>query len=399
LVSDDTHGLNYLGPDTIVNAGGSVSLGTFFAGVLQLIARAGDITIDRLGALTLSLDAGRDVNLTQRTDGGPISLRAGRDVNTSVNSPITLFELEGLTVSAGRNVTLHLVQMMGPASITADTGNITLYNPLGPHVIVPSGFTYNPDDLGVASLTMSAPAATATIDMQGARAEGNIAISTGGDLTSAREIVSVHGTVVLDVAGTTELHQDVPIGNEPWVGGSGGASPVVPAGPKSPLPGQPGVAGNLAAGLPPFAEIAVSAGNQNVGAVVQPGAASGLVAVGAASNGGGLPGTNGGLATRPATPVAGSLQASGTSDPSATDTASAVRAAGESCGDPQDAADTGLDAVAPEPRNAAAGDSATSASCPPASAVTAANAGTTAAPADPATGSEPADVVPDAPRP
>ncbi|MEQ1727550.1 MAG: hypothetical protein ABL982_04140, partial [Vicinamibacterales bacterium] len=366
LVSDDTHGGNSLGPDTIVNAGGSVSLGAFFAGVLQIIARAGDITLDRLGALDLSLDAGRDVNLTKRTDSGPISLRAGRDINTTVNSPITLWALEGLTVSAGRNVTLHLVQMMGPASITAETGNITLNNPLGPHVVVPPGVPYNPDDLGIASLAMSAPAATAVIDMQGARAEGNITISTGGDLTSAREIVSVHGTVVLDVAGTTELHQDVPIGTEPWVGGGGSASPAVPPGPKSPLPGQPGIAGNLAAGLPPFAEIPVAAGNQTVGMVTQPGAASGVVAVGAGSGASTLPGLRGTSAARPAVPTASTVQANGGSDPARTDTASALRAAGDACGEQDAAGDTGLDAVVPATMPAAQTGDGTDASCPPA---------------------------------
>src|SRR5205085_12254286 len=123
--------------------------------------------------------------------------------------------------------------------------------------------------LGVASFTLSAPAATAAVNTQGVRAEGNVAISTGGTLTAAKQITSVFGSVSIFAAGGATLSA-VPIGNVNQLTFPGFASPVSLPGPRQPLPTPPGFLGNGAAGAPAFAEIPVAAGDQIVSGIGAP---------------------------------------------------------------------------------------------------------------------------------
>ena len=119
-----------------------------------------------------------------------------------------------LTFTANRNLTLFLLETLGAVNLTATTGNITLNNDIGPHIINNTNrLRLQSRRSGVASLTISAPAATATVTMQGARAQGDVVISTGGTLTAAKQITSVFGTVSIFAAGGATLSA-VPIGNQ-----------------------------------------------------------------------------------------------------------------------------------------------------------------------------------------
>jgi filamentous hemagglutinin family protein len=382
----------FLGPDVLLNAGGSVNLNTSVGGTLILIARSGDVNISETIAATLSADAGRDVNLSNTLwvgsapvdpmpSGGPLTLTAGRDIVTTASSPIHVSNSQTLTLTADRHVILNVLETLGPVNITSTGGNITLNNDIGPHIIntdltVPD---FNPSDLGVASLTMSADG---DITMEGARAEGDVVITAGGNLTAAKEITSVSGSRTLNVGGTTTLNDAVPIGNQNQVEYPEVVLPVVAPGPRSELPTPPGVASAGGSGLPVFAEIPVAVGDQNVGFASGPGAAGGAVTFAGTPGGAGAPGGTGGSIGRPVIPAGiDGAQPSGSSDPSALDSASALRAAGLACGEESGSeSETGLAALTPT-RQGAESDQQ-KAACPPAESASTVTAGTPAVAAD-----------------
>ena len=363
-----------IGPDVVLNAGGSVNMDRFLTTNVVFTARSGDVNLSSVSTIlnTLQATAGRDIKLGDILwieAGGPVSgaalsLTAGRDIVTIPTSPIHVSNSQLATFIANRNLTLFTVETLGALSLTSTAGNITLNTDIGGHIINGgTGLDFNPLDLGVASFTMSAPAANAVVLTQGIRAQGNVAISTGGTLTAAKQITSVFGTVSIFAAGGLNLSA-VPIGNVNQVYLPGWASPVAVPGPKAPLPTPPGLAGNGAPGAPAFAEIAVATGDQLVGGVNAPGAANGNVAVSFANSGGTAPGRNSGVNGRRATPAGGTAAPSDTGVGSGpTDSASALRAAGEQCDDGNSSGDTGLEAAVAPTRNSTDAAGPTSAAC------------------------------------
>ncbi len=266
----------FIGPDVVLNAGGSINLSGSSGKVLSLIARGdgigivgGDVNLGGLllgdfGGGQLTVNAGRDVNMSDliwvgpkpgfSAASGPLSITAGRDIVTTANSPIHVSNNQPLTLSAGSNVTLNLLETLGPVSITATTGNITLNNDIGPHIVNNTGDPdFNPNDKGVAALTMSAPAVTAAINMQGARAEGDVTISTGGSLTAAKQITSVSGTVSI-TAGSQSI-ANVAIGSQDQLALSPLVLPAIPPGPTVPPPAAPALVIEPPPGQLPFTEI------------------------------------------------------------------------------------------------------------------------------------------------
>jgi len=349
---------NAIGPDVALNAGGSIIMPTFSStGTVDFIARSGDIDLQSLFVSNaFTANAGRDLLMhnkvwmggdpNNQNIGGPMTLTAGRDILMVGDFPIHISNHQTLTLGANRNIDLALIETLGAVNLTATTGNITLSHDIGAHVFNPTAWpAFNPSDLGVATLSISAPSASSTINMQGARAEGNVVISTGGTLNAAKAITSVTGSVTI-TAPTQNLHQAIAIGTETQVDYPTFVAPAVPPGPTPPLPTDPGVAANLAAGLPAFAEIAVAPANQIVGGVALPGAAGGSIGIAGSAAGAGAPANTSSPARSSPSAATGTAagQASGSSDPTALDTAAAVRAAGESCGEEQ-SGDTGLAAV------------------------------------------------------
>lgn len=368
---------NELGPDVVLNAGGSVTLQPVRStGDLTLTARSGDINFNQTlikGQMTGT--AGRDITLSellwmggspsQQTIGGPLSLTAGRDIVTTASTPIHISNGQTLTMVANRNLTLFILETLGAVSLTSTTGNITLNRDIGGHINNTDPLVncpgpacsgkpdFNPDDKGVASLTITASSATAAINMQGARAEGNVTITTPGTLTAAKQITSVSGTRTLNVPLANQSLSNVAIGTVNQVIYPAISAPAVPPGPRQPLPGAPGVASASGPGLPAFAEIPVAFADQSVGAITQPGGANGGVGLAGVVASFAGPGSTSGSGARPAAPKgSGTSQTSGSSDPTSLDTAAALRTAGESCGEEQ-SGDTGLDAIAPASGTAA----------------------------------------------
>jgi filamentous hemagglutinin family protein len=349
-----------IGPDVVLNAGGSINMSAFKTTTADFTARSGDINLNDIAIISNSFvgTAGRDIvtnNLLwvgqppDAVGGGPLTLTAGRDIVTGASSQIHVSNGQTATLTANRDLTLYTLETLGAVNLTATTGNITLNTDIGGHIV--NGTTwpnFNPLDLGVASLTMSAPSPTATITMQGARAEGDVTVTTGGSLTAAKEITSVNGTVSIFASGGAALSA-VPIGSVAQVDYPAPVAPVVPPGPKAPLPTAPGVASAGAAGLPAFAEIPVAVADQVVESVAQPGGVGGLVAFAGTPGGAAAPAGTTGATGRPTPPTGGvAAQVSGSSDPSALDSANALRAAGLACAEESDSDnETGLAAVTP----------------------------------------------------
>lgn len=347
-----------IGPDVVLNAGGSVTLPNEFRTVTaDFTARSGDVNLGQLALVNdrFTGTAGRDINLGGLLwlDGGPLTLTAGRDI-TGPAAGIHVSNSQLSTFIANRHLTLFTLETLGGVSLTSTTGNITLNTDIGGHIVNTTlAPDFNPGDLGVASFTMSAPAATAVITMQGARAEGNVTISTGGTLTAAKQITSVHGSVSIFAAGGATLSA-VPIGNVNQLILPGSASPVSAPGPRQPIPTPPGLLGNGAPGAPAFAEIGVSTADQIVGGIAPPGGANGSVAVGQFSTAANAPGRTSSVNGQPGSSTGVSpAQPIDSTDQAGADTADALRAAGEKC-DQGSSSDNGLAAAAPGSDSAAA---------------------------------------------
>ncbi len=343
-----------VGPDVDLNAGGNVTLGNTRGGALLLTARSGDANINDLVASDfLTVSAGRDANLNNRlwigTNPaiGGLTVTAGRDIVTTVDSPIHISNDQPLTFTANRNIVLNLLETLGAVSLTATTGSITLNNDIGPQITnSTSAPDFNPLDKGVLSLTL---AAGTNITMQGARAQGNVVVTAGGNLTAAKSITSVNGSVSLAVGGTVSINP-VPIGSQEQMVFPPFVLPAVSPGPPMPLPSSPAGASASAAGLPAFGEIPVAAADQVLGSINQPGTANGGVLL--STSGGTVqpPARSSGSAPRPAPPSFPGGAAGATSagtESAGTDSAAALRAAGQSCGENEGAADNGLASAVP----------------------------------------------------
>jgi filamentous hemagglutinin family protein len=385
-----------IGPDVVLNAGGSINMSPFKTTTADMTARSGDINFLNMALInnTLVASAGRDFTTNSllwvggppnAASGGPLTITAGRDIVFGAASQIHVSNGQTLTFTANRNLTMFLLETLGAVNLTATTGNITLNNDIGPHITNATGWpAFNPTDKGVASLAMSAGA---NITMQGARAEGNVVITAGSTITAAKAITSVGGSVTI-TAPTQNLNQAVPIGTQNQVDYPEPVSPVAPPGPKSPLPTGPGSASNGGPGLPAFAEIPVSAADQLVGGVIAPGAANGGVGVlgGAASSV--IPGATTGLSGRPGFANGSNPGVvSGSNNPGTADTAAALRAAGEACGEETSSTEkSGLAELAPGEAQAA---DQKNASCPPAETAGQSAAGATPGAAPAATPQDP----------
>lgn len=252
----------FIGDDVMLSAGGNVNLSTSFAGAVSLHAGS-DVNIATVDVRSLVIEAGNNANLntpaqtTWINDGG-LSVTAGRDINAT--RPIHVPNSNVLTLAAGQNLTTGIIETLGPVHLSATTGNVTLNNDIGPHYAPTS--TFNPMDRGVASLVLGAPAITlgnGNITMGGARAEGTISISAGGNLIPARDITSALGdgsiTIISANANNiSQLRPLPPVGNQLDVPRPPAVTPTIPPGPTVPPPAAPVSVG---AAPPPLPEIAV----------------------------------------------------------------------------------------------------------------------------------------------
>jgi hypothetical protein len=325
----------FVGPDVVLNAGGTINAESIiYTGATGAVTLLAGKDVNLLGSNTfadatafnasnLTVNAGGNVNMgadlysTIWLRSGPLAITAGGNITTTANSPIHISDGASLTFSAGGNVTLNLLETLGPVSITSTTGNLTLNNDIGPHINNLTGEPdFNPGDLGVASLSLSAPAGSIT--MQGARAQGNIVISSVGAFTPAKQITSVFGTVSISAAGGITLSA-TPIGTQDQLQTPIVVTPIGPPGPLVPPPGAPGIVSFGAPGLPAFPDIIVAGA---------PGGAGGAVDLPGSPLAGilGLPPTGAGESTSETTEAQrAAQQQSGNSEP--TDESSSIMVA------------------------------------------------------------------------
>lgn len=204
-----------------ITAGRDIFLGSTDAHNLTMTAGQ-DAHINYLNTTNLSLTVGRDAlfygvaapdpavtepEATVWNTGSFTVTSTGGDIvfgYHTVAGNWSALHVEGgdLTLNAKNSVTLGLLETLGEVRITAQTGNITLNNDIGPVI---NGF----DDagLGVASLTLNAGG---NINMQGAKAAGSVSITAGGNLVPTKGIFSgIPNGVYISTTGTALEKVDV----------------------------------------------------------------------------------------------------------------------------------------------------------------------------------------------
>jgi filamentous hemagglutinin family protein len=197
----------------------------------------------------LSLTAGNDVVVPK-----PVHVSDSLTTGTESSPPPT-------ALSAGRNLTLGQLETIGDVSLGATTGNITVTHPIGAPVpvVAPAPGIWNPTNLGVASLTISAPGTGAIVSLQGARSEGSVRIEApnGGTVNSTFAVTSSSGTPTI-VAPTQNISA-TPIPPGARMKNPGVALPVAPPGPLRAAPPAPPIPAAPPPAAPGLAEILVSA--------------------------------------------------------------------------------------------------------------------------------------------
>ncbi|HYN39261.1 MAG TPA: hypothetical protein VES39_08410, partial [Rhodospirillales bacterium] len=282
----------WIGGLTELVAGRDVILPGFDANLLRATAGRDFILSGGVLGVALRVNAVRDVRLPAATSaqiwlegsGGNmtlknvvtpgavetirgLSLSAGNDV--LVEQPVHVSDalgsgseatLQPTTLNAGRNVALGQIETIGPVSLNAANGNITVSHPIGAPVpaLPPAPDLWNPGSLGVATLNVSAPGAGAVISLQGARSVGNTTISAPlGSLTSAFVLTSSSGTVAV-VAPTQNLSA-VAIAPVSRLIRPGRVLPAIAPGPLRAAPAAPLIPAAPPPGAPALPEILVSA--------------------------------------------------------------------------------------------------------------------------------------------
>jgi filamentous hemagglutinin family protein len=289
LVADggiDSFSANYSPKISATSLNGAIHLGVYSPGQLIINApspMAGDVFTGGWIGNDVNINAGRDINLSDVT-GGNLKLTAGRYANlntfivnsldvtagnniifnsgvgwslpeptvalyggdlkaTSTAGNILFNDFSAIHIDSGKNltldahgsVTLGYLESLGPVSITAQTGDITLRNDIGPPIQFYNPYTdlfYAPYDpakdgfdspykppiyglkhlndpsfdgtgIGVASLVLSAGG---NINMQGAKAAGTVTITAGGTLTPIKGIFSgtTNGVIITATGGALE---------------------------------------------------------------------------------------------------------------------------------------------------------------------------------------------------
>ncbi|MBL8325618.1 MAG: filamentous hemagglutinin N-terminal domain-containing protein [Rubrivivax sp.] len=257
-----------------------------------LRAQAGrDVRLtDAPGSLTWIAGAGG--NLTLRDSASPgavvsvrgLHLSAGRDVllpqPTHVSDSLltgTEATLQPTTLVAGRHVYVDRLQTIGDVAMTATAGNVTVAFPLIPPsgVLAPAPHVWNPADVGVSSLAISAPGTGAVISLQGVRAVGNVSlVAPAGTVNSAFAVTSSGGAV--SIVAPVQNISVTPIPPSARLSPPAVVSPAVAPGPlRADAPG-PLIPAAPAPGAPGLSEILVAApGAIDAGALPAPGAAGG----------------------------------------------------------------------------------------------------------------------------
>ncbi|MCW5636514.1 MAG: filamentous hemagglutinin N-terminal domain-containing protein [Rubrivivax sp.] len=245
------------------------SLGALHAQAGQdILVAPGTLRIEGTGgtlALRDAAHAGSEVAL------GGLSLEAGRDITISstvrVSDPIIPggigeATLRPTTMTAGRHLTIGLLETIGDVALHAATGNVTVTAPLGAPMppIVPGTDRWNPAGVGVSSLLVEAPGMGALIDLQGARSQNDVAlIAPQGTVNSAFAVTAIPGPPTIVAAAQNISATAIPERARPLATDT--AASVITPGPP-PLrgaPDGPAIAAAPAPGAPGLADIFVSA--------------------------------------------------------------------------------------------------------------------------------------------
>jgi hypothetical protein len=196
----------------------------------------------------LSLSAGGDLSVGLPTHVQAFSQTSGAETGTAPTA-----------LSAGRNLSLGPLETLGNVTLSATNGSITVTAPIGVHVSPGTGF-WNPTDLGVASLVVTAPGAGGAISLQGARARGGITIN-GRSINSPVVVTSDAGPSAVSLNAATINVGALAIDTVPRIFRPTVPQPAIPPGPSgAPVggPSGPTIPSAPSPGAPGLPEVLVS---------------------------------------------------------------------------------------------------------------------------------------------
>jgi hypothetical protein len=264
----------FLGPDVTIHAGRDINLtGVHDSGTLRLTAGR-DVNLDVLDIIGLDVTASQNISFNNPAPSLPspaatVWLAGGNLTATSTGGNIAFgssTEYSAIHIGSGKNLTLNaygsvemgILETLGPVSITAQTGNITLRNDIGPPIPVfdPETILGINDHIGVASLVLNAGG---NITMQGAKAAGTVTITAGGTLAPNFGIFSgtTNGVAINATGGALEknlggdvIHMgpftftgtsfgDIPLGTQAQLSRPPIVVPAISAGPTVEPPSMP----------------------------------------------------------------------------------------------------------------------------------------------------------------
>jgi hypothetical protein len=290
----------FLGPDVNIYAGRDINLTSVYESGTLMLTAGRDVNFDVLDIVGIGVTAGRNIDfgtgdtrfatawlnggdLTATSTGGNIAFGSTTDY-----SAVHIGGGKNLTLNAYGSVELGILETLGAVGITAQTGNITLRNDIGPPVLYYNPDTniyyspynatldksppiygnknlndpsFDPTGIGVASLLLSAGG---NINMQGAKAAGTVNITAGGLLTPTKGIYSgtSNGVYISAIGGAWEKLSggDVPhSGPYTFTGTSFGDIPLgAQAEMRRPVPSVPAISAGPAVD-PPAMPMALTA--------------------------------------------------------------------------------------------------------------------------------------------
>jgi hypothetical protein len=272
----DVYTGGWLGNNTTITAGHDIYLDDVLPSGNMTLTAGNDAKLNILDVNSLNVTAGNSIyfnnpgplplaspvatvwltggNLTATSTGGNIAFGSSTEY-----SAVHIGDGKNLTLNAKGSVELGILETLGPVSITAQTGNITLRNDIGPPIPVfdPETIAGINNHIGVASLTLSAGG---NITMQGAKAAGTVTITAGGSLTPTKGIFSgtTNGVSISATGGALEkrlfggdiphpgpytftgtLFGDIPLGSQAQLGRPGPTVPTISPGPSVDPPAMP----------------------------------------------------------------------------------------------------------------------------------------------------------------
>jgi len=256
LTAGDIFTGGFLGKDVTLNAGRDINLSAVYQTTDLKLTAGRNVDMSALDINSLNVNAGNNINFnspgypagwegiaTVWLKGGNLTaISTGGSINFSNDSKVHISDGRDTVLTAQGSVNLNVLETLGNLRITSIAENITLREDIGAPLI--PGF--DPTGLGPASIYLNA---SGNINMQGAKSAGLVTIIAGGTLTPSKGIFSdiLNGVSITAGAGALEKISGGPdiahAGPYSFSGSSFGNIPLDPRPQLQIIPaGAPGIA-------------------------------------------------------------------------------------------------------------------------------------------------------------